>query len=46
LEAQGSLQGTNERQKVFHNKDKEITVKDLWKIWKQSEVGIYISDTD
>jgi hypothetical protein len=27
---------------VFHNRDKEITVKDLWRIWEQSEVRNFI----
>ena len=38
------LQNTDgfERQSIFHGKDKQISVRDLWHAWKKS-AGMYIS---
>jgi len=40
LNYKGGKDDPNQRQKLFHHKDNEITVKDLWSIWAKSEVSI------
>lgn len=38
LNYKGGKGDQSQREKMFHHKDNEITVKDLWSIWHKSEV--------